>query len=912
VKRLPELFLQLLDSGTELVFAAEADALPEPVREHPRASVVDLPLERRGRDREAVRLCRALADLVRFLGPGFHDARWPRRRALRRVLQLAGHRKSRAIAKRAVEYELPSDVCIRMGAAFRELERAVPPEPGLEETVAELDVDAVLVVTRCVLGGHEPDVLKVARRLGLPSIMLVWSWDNLSSKATLHEHPDLLLVWNEVQTREAVDFHGMRAERVLALGAANFDRFFEEMTDAPAAPEADHAVVLYLGSSPKVVPDEPAVFARWVAAVRGSADERLRNAQVVVRPHPASRRWADWAPPRDVEVSFPDAKIEAAKLSRLLARADAVVALNTSAEIEAAITGTPVLTFRAGDDARGQEGSLHFRYLLEEHGGFVLDAQTLDAHVEQLAAVLGGEHDPEPARRFIESFVRPLGLDRPVTPLIAAAIVGQASSRRPAVVEASPLQTGRRGGGRRMLVLSPRLLVASMPEVFAQLLDADVRLLFSGRSADQLRVPEELASHPNAEIVPLPLARGLQAQDGERLRRALRDGLRFLDESLAEASWARARAQRRFFKLAGHPEWKRAPAEYEGLTLPHEVAGRLDDALRCVERFFPPPAELEAAVAELDVEAIVLVTRCTLGGYEADAIKTARRLGIPSILLVWSWDNLSSKAVLHEHPDHLLVWNELQKREAVELHRVPSEHVEVVGAPGFDRFFAQVETLAPDTEADGHRTIVYAGSSKNVAPDEPDVFARWLEAVRRADDPAVRDARVRVRPHPGEGPWRTWTPPDDPLVSVERWPRHDRDRLAPLLAAADVVVALNTSAELEAAIVGRPVITFRAGAGAPGQEGSVHFRYLLEERGGFVIDSTDLDEHVRILSRVLAGGADRERQRAFVERFLRPTGIDRPVSPLVAATISALTRPTEGPVVDLLRAGASTEVRELP
>jgi hypothetical protein len=855
--------------------------------------VVELPLERTGPDHDAIRIVRALADLVRFFGPAFHDARWPRRRALRRVLQLAGHRKSRVIAKRAVEYELPAEVCARVGDAVGELERAVPPEPELKQAVAGLDVDAVLVVTRCVLGGPEPDVLKVARQLGLPSIMLVWSWDNLSSKATLHEHPDLLLVWNAIQAREAAVFHGIPAERVLALGAANFDRFFEELAEADAAMRRDGPPrLLYLGSSPKVVPDEPALFARWLAAVHTSADERVRAAEVVVRPHPASRRWDDWKPPKGVRLSFPEAKIETARLSQLLVEADAVVALNTSAEIEAAISGTPVLTFRAGDEARGQEGSLHFRYLLEEHGGFVLDAQTLDEHVEQLATVLRGESDQEPARRFVESFVRPLGLDKAVTPLVAEAITGQASALRPPSVEPVAHATAPPGGGRRLLVLSPPLLVGSMPDVFTQLLDADSQLLFSGRSADQLRVPDELASHPNAEIVPLPLARGLPAQDGERLRRALRDGLRFLDESLADASWARARALRRFFKLAGHPEWKHVPTAYENLSLPHAVAAQLDDALRRVERFVPPPAGLEEAVAELDVDAVVLVTRCTLGGYEADAIKTARRLGIPSILIVWSWDNLSSKAVLHEHPDHLLVWNELQKQEAIELHGVPAERVEVVGAPGFDRFFAQVETLTPHAEPDGRRTIVYAGSSKNVAPDEPDVFEQWLEAVRRADDPTVRGARVRVRPHPGEGPWRTWEPPpDDPLVSVERWPRHERDHLATLLADADVVVALNTSAELEAAIVGRPVVTFRAGSGAPGQEGSVHFRYLLEEQGGFVIDSHDLAEHVHTLSRALVGGPDRERQRAFVERFLRPGGLNRPVSPMVTSTIIAIAEP---------------------
>src|SRR5262249_21528577 len=161
-----------------------------------------------------------------------------------------------------------------------------------------------------------------------------------------------------------------------------------------------------------------------------------------------------------------------------------------------------------------------------------------------------------------------------------------------------------RGGGRRLLVLSPRLLIASMPDVFTQLLEGDVHLLFSGRSTDQLRVPNELASHPNANIVSLPLARGLPTQDVDRVGRALGDGLRFLDESLADASWARARALRRFFKLAGHPEWKQAPATYEGLALPHHVLGRIDEALRRAESFAPPPTDLEEAVAELGVDAV--------------------------------------------------------------------------------------------------------------------------------------------------------------------------------------------------------------------------------------------------------------------------------------------------------------------
>ena len=233
------------------------------------------------------------------------------------------------------------------------------------------------------------------------------------------------------------------------------------------------------------------------------------------------------------------------------------------------------------------------------------------------------------------------------------------------------------------------------------LLDTGFELVFSGRQVDQLRIPAEITSRRSVEIVQLPLGRGEHGQESERLFRALRDGLRFFDEELADATWARGRALRRLLKLAGHPDWEHAPSVFEGVELPHGVSASIDAALRGIERLVSPPEMLVRAISQLRVDAVLLTTRCTLGGYEADVIKTARELGIPSTLLVWSWDNLSSKAVLHEHPDHVFVWNELQAREAIELHGVPAARVEVVGAPNFDRFFRQIETLESSSRRTG-------------------------------------------------------------------------------------------------------------------------------------------------------------------------------------------------------------------
>jgi hypothetical protein len=862
VKRLPALFLRLLDAGAELVFATSADALPHLVRE--RVTTVDLPLPRAG---QGVPLLRAGADLTRYLGPELAEARWPRTRATRRVLKLAGHPDANSIARRAGDFELPPEVHATVGRAFRDLEQLVPADDTLVDAIDRLAVDAVLLVSRCLLGGPEPDVIKAARRLGLPSTMLVWSWDNLSSKAIQNEHPDRLLVWNELQAREAEELHGIAPERVSVVGAANFDAFFEEL--AAVEPVEHPPTILYLGSSPKVAPVEREIFDRWLDAVRPL------GAGVILRPHPAAHEaWEGWAAPEGVELLEPHAKIEPQALSRLLARADVVVALNTSAEIEAAIAGRPVVTFRAGADAPGQEGSVHFTYLLEPNGGFVLDAATPAEHTDKLSAVLRGEWDPEPLRRFVESFVRPNGLDRPVTPMLAETILEPAGRRSESRKEPQPARGRRQAGSPRILVFTPPGLTRFIPDVLLELVAANASLVFSGRKQKRPRIPSELKASPRVEFVPLPLEEP-RAVD---LLRAFRDAVRFHDPELEAATWPRRRATRRLLRLVHHADWRRDLPALERLRIPHETRARVDDALADLEELIPAVPELRDAIAALDVDLVFLVTRCTLSGHEGAVIKAARTLGLPTLMLVWSWDNLSSKAVLHEHPDHLLVWNETQAREADELQGVPPERVEIVGAPNFDRFFTAVEATGDRRNG---RTLLYLGSSTNVAPDEPAIFARWLEAVRA--EPALREAEVLVRPHPAGAAWLDWTAPEEHVSLHRPVEKFEPEVLAELLARADAVVALNTSAEIEAAIAGRPVLTFRAGKDAPGQEGSIHFRYLLDENGGFVLDAESLDDHVAQLARVLAGDHDPGRVERFVERFVRPRGLGEPVSPIVAA-----------------------------
>jgi hypothetical protein len=422
---LPGVVGGLLERGAELVVAAPegTDPLPQTAHGHPNVSVVELPFDSPRAPMTDVRLFRALTDLVRFYRPELAEADWPRRRTAQRVLDFAGHPDGGTAAEGLAAVQVPPEAQARAEELLTAIGQRVPADPQLLTVVEALGVDAVLLISRCSLGGGERDLLKVTRALDLPSLMLVWSWDNLSSKAVMHEHPDRLLVWNELQVDEAERLQGFPRDRVHPIGAPSFDEFFVAL-ESVERPAREGKTILYLGSSKNISREEPdAVFPEWLTAVRSASDELVRTANLVVRPYPGGGAWSRWRPESDDFTVERGKKLAPAGLAKAFAGVDAVVALNTSGQLEAAIAGLPVVTFRAGADAPGQEGSVHFQYLLEQNGGFVVDSSDLDEHVRNLGRVLRDGHDHERQRSFIESFVRPSGLDLPVSPAVVDAIL---------------------------------------------------------------------------------------------------------------------------------------------------------------------------------------------------------------------------------------------------------------------------------------------------------------------------------------------------------------------------------------------------------------------------------------------------------------------------------------------------------
>jgi hypothetical protein len=248
-------------------------------------------------------------------------------------------------------------------------------------------------------------------------------------------------------------------------------------------------------------------------------------------------------------------------------------------------------------------------------------------------------------------------------------------------------------------------------------------------------------------------------------------------------------------------------------------------------------------------------------------------------------------------PDQVFVWNDTQRREAIEMHGVPGDRLVVTGAQGFDQWFGRQPSRDRDTfcrryALDPSRPLVLwvCSSLFRGSPMESDLVERWVARVRASDDPVLAGASLLIRPHPQRvDEWRRIDLGAYGNVAVRGGNPLDEASKADYFDAlyhASAIVGLNTSAMIEAGIVGRPVLSILEKKYAHNQLGTLHWQYLQQVGGGLLQVANGLDEHLPQLSHAIAGPPPET--GAFVTAFVRPHGLDRAATPVLAAGLDAL------------------------
>jgi hypothetical protein len=431
---------------------------------YPNVRVTEAPGRHAGAWAELARRIRLGIDYLRFLEPHYastpHLRRRGRERAPRVIVRLAESGAGRIVGG-------PQG----LARLLRALERGIPVASALEQFIANAQPDVLMITPLVDMGSPQLDHLAVSRRLGIRTVLPVGSWDHLSSKALLRTMPERVIVWNEMQSREAIGLHGVPADRVVVTGAQCYDQWFDrrplvtrEVFCARVGLRSDRPFVLYVCSSLfRNTADEPEFVEQWIQALRGSSDPRVRGIGILIRPHPARLdEWknVDLTGYRDVAFwgAHPvDAESKEDYFDSMYYSA-AVVGLNTSAFIEAAVVGKPVHTVLVpGITEANQEGTLHFHYLLNVNGGLLRVSRSLDEHVTLLAESLAGDGGgDERAARFVDGFVRPFGRTTPATPQFVEAV------EQAAALPAPPRDVGGAGALAAYLALFPLATALSL------------------------------------------------------------------------------------------------------------------------------------------------------------------------------------------------------------------------------------------------------------------------------------------------------------------------------------------------------------------------------------------------------------------------------------------------------------------
>jgi hypothetical protein len=447
------------------------------------------------------------------------------------------------------------------------------------------------------------------------------------------------------------------------------------------------------------------------------------------------------------------------------------------------------------------------------------------------------------------------------------------------------------------------------------LLQTDILPTLLARGARVVIVAEESGAYlrpyegrPGVTVEVVPRAECERYFRSSRLQAVLRQLRHFLygrPISTGEILWGIAVRE----SLAATRGWRRLARRvrllgYRAAVRVLERSRALRRALLRAEcRMFTP--SLYDAVLDRHRPDVVVVSSLGTFDYDQYLMRAARRRGIPVASVVLSWDNTTTRGYPGAIPDEVVTWTDIMRREVAELHDLPAERAAPAGVAHFDPYWrADTEydrdAFLRELGADPRKRIVFVATrSPNSYPYNPNIAELLAEAVRRGDLP---DTQLVVRVHPlhyrrqGSGRFAYQdvldafariaaaypremvlnVPVFDPEGLDFAMPESEMRLLARLLRAADVIVTVFSTINIEGAIFDKPLVNvcfedlpahydvaWRARFDVIADSQVVHNRRVVETGGVALVRSPE--EMVRKVAEYLADPArDAEGRRRIV------------------------------------------------
>lgn len=265
----------------------------------------------------------------------------------------------------------------------------------------------------------------------------------------------------------------------------------------------------------------------------------------------------------------------------------------------------------------------------------------------------------------------------------------------------------------------------------------------------------------------------------------------------------------------GHPNWM-LDTDRDG-PLPHRPSVE-----RAMERwFFSARRHVPARVLEtMRRECSGVVLSNVQPASAVPFLTAARRLRLPVVAHVASWDHTVGKGVISPYCDLYVVQNRVMEDDLRRYHGIDPARVRVTGWPQTDLFHRRrprtdYDALVRALGLDPRRPLVLvAGNTPSNAPYE-DVFVERLVAWWKNE--ARPRFQLLFRPHPRDSRWRERfaAASGEKGVAVQEASFTDLDDLATLLGHVDAVVCNAGTILLDALVGDRPAVCVLYDEGAP-------------------------------------------------------------------------------------------------
>jgi CDP-glycerol glycerophosphotransferase (TagB/SpsB family) len=255
----------------------------------------------------------------------------------------------------------------------------------------------------------------------------------------------------------------------------------------------------------------------------------------------------------------------------------------------------------------------------------------------------------------------------------------------------------------------------------------------------------------------------------------------------------------------------------------------------------------------------------------------ARRLSLPIVGHIASWDHTVGKGIVAPNLRRYIVQNEVMRADVVRYHGISDTRIVVTGWPQTDVFHrnrprGEYDHVVRGLGLDPSRPVVLVmGNTPTNAPHEARFVERLVAWWERSG--ARERFSLHFRPHPRDREWRDRFAPalGREGVAVQEPTFRDLETLALLLQHGDVVVSNAGTILLDALVNDRPAVCVLYDEGAPTAESwalknvsGEHYESLMESDAFYRAER--FDDVTAGIERALADPGELADERARVAR----------------------------------------------